>query len=188
MKNKILDTAWLIFRERGVHALSMRNIASELDLSATALYRHYSDKESLLSEMIINSIQKLFKMMSQTLSSTSAEERLLEVCLVWLEFSDTYPREYRLMFHSEYSDLNKNKSTEILKALRGLNIFMKDRIMEYLFSKDNRDQNVEFITFELLSLIKGMISEDYNRTFIHSEEDEFKNVFRKVITKYISTL
>ena len=46
-KDRILKTALNLFAQRGFDAVSMRDIAGELGITAGALYRHYAGKQDI---------------------------------------------------------------------------------------------------------------------------------------------
>src|SRR3954447_23901273 len=50
-RDRILDAAVALAREDGPDALSMRRIATELDVWPMSLYRHFRDKDELLDAL-----------------------------------------------------------------------------------------------------------------------------------------
>ncbi|MFE4662957.1 TetR/AcrR family transcriptional regulator [Streptomyces hydrogenans] len=46
----IVDAAGRVFSERGYHAASMEDVAARVDITATALYRHFPNKYALFAE------------------------------------------------------------------------------------------------------------------------------------------
>ncbi|THF87735.1 TetR/AcrR family transcriptional regulator [Deinococcus sp. KSM4-11] len=51
-REQILDSASVLFSERGYHATSMRDLAGELGMQGGSLYAHISGKEELLVEIV----------------------------------------------------------------------------------------------------------------------------------------
>lgn len=51
-REQILDSASVLFSERGYHATSMRDLAGELGMQGGSLYAHISGKEELLIEIV----------------------------------------------------------------------------------------------------------------------------------------
>jgi len=51
-REQIRDVAGRLFSERGYHATSMRDLASELGMQGGSLYAHISSKEDLLVEIV----------------------------------------------------------------------------------------------------------------------------------------
>lgn len=51
-KNRILESALLLFAQRGYEATSISDIASELGITKGALYRHFAGKRAILDEIL----------------------------------------------------------------------------------------------------------------------------------------
>ena len=49
LKNALRDAASMLIAERGVEAVSLREISQAAGVSHTAAYRHYADKQALLA-------------------------------------------------------------------------------------------------------------------------------------------
>ena len=56
-KEKILMTALQLFARDGYEAVSVRNIAEELDITKGALYRHYKNKRDIFDSIVERMIQ-----------------------------------------------------------------------------------------------------------------------------------
>lgn len=54
LRRKILDTAMLLFKQKGIKAVRMDDIATEIAISKRTLYEIYSNKEDLLFECLRN--------------------------------------------------------------------------------------------------------------------------------------
>lgn len=57
MKERILEAARKEFIEKGFSDASMRNIANEIGITATALYRHYSNKEEIFEAVVAPAVK-----------------------------------------------------------------------------------------------------------------------------------
>ena len=66
-RREILDAAAALFAARGFHGVSIEEIGAAVGVSGPALYRHFSGKESLLSEILLDISERL---------RTSAVERV----------------------------------------------------------------------------------------------------------------
>ena len=60
-KPKISEIALHLFAERGYAAVSMRQIAAKAGLQAGALYNYFPDKQTILSELLINHMENLLE-------------------------------------------------------------------------------------------------------------------------------
>ncbi|WP_344936689.1 SACE_7040 family transcriptional regulator [Sphaerisporangium flaviroseum] len=70
-RREILDAAATLFAARGFHGVSIEEIGGAVGISGPALYRHFSGKESLLAEMLLDISERL---------RTSAVERATRSC------------------------------------------------------------------------------------------------------------
>src|SRR5687767_6236861 len=58
-REAIIETATRLLRDGGVDALSMRQLAAELNVTATALYYHIGGKDELLDELFYQVLKKV---------------------------------------------------------------------------------------------------------------------------------
>lgn len=75
-REAIIETATRLLRELGVDKLSMRRVAAELDVSATALYYHVASKDELLDAIIIRLLRSAASV-GETLPWPEALEELM---------------------------------------------------------------------------------------------------------------
>jgi len=101
LRQKILDAACVLFAERGYEAVTMREIAKSIEYSATVLYKHFADKETLVRELCRQNFAVLAQRFIDAVSSGDALERFARAGLVYLDFAAESPEHYRLMFMGE---------------------------------------------------------------------------------------
>ena len=53
LRERVLIAATDLFQRHGVQGVSMRKIAERVGVTATAIYRHYEDKNELLGQIVI---------------------------------------------------------------------------------------------------------------------------------------
>lgn len=61
LRQRILDTAMTLFKKKGIKAVRMDDIATEMAISKRTLYEIYSNKEDLLYECVRNENEVLMK-------------------------------------------------------------------------------------------------------------------------------
>lgn len=79
MKERILEAARSEFIEKGFSNASMRSIAKEIGITATALYRHYSNKEEIFEAVVapaVNDWERLCDSESKRQPSIGREDGL----------------------------------------------------------------------------------------------------------------
>lgn len=98
LRQRILDAARELFATRGYEAVTMREIARRIEYSATALYKHFADKETLVRELCRHDFDALAVRLLEVAMSGDPFERFSRVGLVYLDFAARHPQHYRLMF------------------------------------------------------------------------------------------
>lgn len=102
MREQILDAARELFAERGYQAVTMREIGKRIEYSATALYGHFADKETLMNELCRRDFADFAqRFLTAVQDSPSVVESMCRAGLVYLGFAEQFPQHYRLMFMSD---------------------------------------------------------------------------------------
>ena len=95
---RILDAARRVLHRDGPDALTMRNVAGEAGITATAIYRHYADKEALLGAVIRAEYAVFLEYVTSAPPAGRPADRLLAVFERWLDFALDHPNGYALLF------------------------------------------------------------------------------------------
>ena len=138
LKQKILSTAIELFNERGVRAVKMDDISSELSISKRTLYEIYENKEELLYECVKNKYEDSEVVLAKIAKdSKTVIDILIKIYRLKVE-------ELKNVHPSFYTEMGKYK-----------------KIMAYLDdqNKNRKKQQVEFL--------KRGISEGYFRTDVN---------------------
>lgn len=75
LKEKIIQKAVEIFSSKGYHGTSMRDIAGAAECSLPTLYYHYSSKNDLFEEIVINEFKKIRDQQHQRYKSDLSAEK-----------------------------------------------------------------------------------------------------------------
>jgi len=109
MRTLIMDAARELFVTKGVEAVSMREIAKRIGYSATAIYLHFNDKESLLRAICEADFLSLASALNDILTIPDSLERMVALGQGYAKFALTYPNHYQLMFMTRHTtDQPKN--------------------------------------------------------------------------------
>ena len=73
LKQKILDTSMTLFKEKGIKAVRMDDIATAMAISKRTLYEIYSNKEDLLFECLRNENETLTRKIAEYAMSAENE-------------------------------------------------------------------------------------------------------------------
>ncbi len=97
-RGRILDAARELFVARGVDATTMRAIAERLECTAPAIYHHFTDKQSLLRELVTEDIGVLGAAFLRLGEIADPVDRLVRLGLAYVRFGLDHPEHYRLLF------------------------------------------------------------------------------------------
>ena len=81
-KTIILDATVRLFREKGFHAVGMRDIAAVAGISAATIYRYFPSRDDIIIEALIQGINDIEKLMDNILDSESITLENLAVQVV----------------------------------------------------------------------------------------------------------
>lgn len=99
-RERIVEEARDLYLTEGLAGLSMRRIAERVGVSATALYRHFEDKEALLMAVVQAGFERFTSYLMRGLAGKSPGERLALTGQGYLRFALENPSYYRIMFMS----------------------------------------------------------------------------------------
>lgn len=93
-----LRAARELLEEDGSAALSLRAVARRAGVSATAPYRHYADREALVSAVAAEGYRELAAHLSADRPAPSTPDDLAAVAVVYVRFALEHPALFRAMF------------------------------------------------------------------------------------------
>lgn len=102
LRTLIIDAARELFVAKGVEAVTMREIAKRIGYSATSIYHHFADKESLIRAICDTDFLALANSLKQLLQIQDPVARMLEFGQGYAEFALHHPNHYRMMFMTEH--------------------------------------------------------------------------------------
>lgn len=107
---QIIDVARGLFVSKGVEAVSMREIAKGIGYSATSIYAHFADKESLLRAICDMDFLALAGSLQAIMQITDPIERMVALGRGYAEFALSHPNHYQLMFMTPHNICDPEKS------------------------------------------------------------------------------
>lgn len=106
-RTRILDAARILFVERGVEATTMREVATRVGCSATAIYLYFRDKQDLFRALCATDFLALAAEMREVEQIADPLERLQRLGVAYARFALTHPNHYRLMFMTRWPRVEK---------------------------------------------------------------------------------
>ncbi|MFF6772298.1 TetR/AcrR family transcriptional regulator [Streptomyces sp. NPDC012637] len=93
-----LRAARELLEEDGSAGLSLRAVARRAGVSATAPYRHYADRDALVSAVAAEGYRELAEQLTVVRPAPSTPDDLAAVAVVYVRFALDHPALFRAMF------------------------------------------------------------------------------------------
>ena len=92
--------AWEQIERDGVSALSLKAIATEMGMTAPALYRYYDSRDALLTELILSAYRELAERVEGANDADSKDPvgRLTGIAGAFRQWGTTHPQRYLLLY------------------------------------------------------------------------------------------
>lgn len=98
LRAALVRAAMELLEESGEADLSLRAVARRAGVSAAAPYRHYADREALVSAVAAVGYQELAQQLAAAHPSPSTPEQLASVAIAYVQFALERPALFRIMF------------------------------------------------------------------------------------------
>ncbi len=119
LRTLIIDAARELFVAVGYEAVTMREVAKRIGYSATSIYLHFADKESLLRAVCDTDMLALASSLKKVTQIADSVERMNALGLGYAQFALTHPNHYRMIFMTprlpcspETSSLQQNNAEQ----------------------------------------------------------------------------
>ena len=105
LKESLVTTALEMLDREGLEAITLRELASRLGTSRSAIYRHFKGKDDLLRVVILEGFMKLDQAIAPFFDHSKMPllERFHAMGLSYIHFATTNPNLYRLLFGPDMS-------------------------------------------------------------------------------------
>lgn len=117
LRDALIKAALREAEQGGAEAISIKALARELGVSQPAPYRHFADREALLSAVTAEAFRQFTTMMREAMAKPSKRSKLSLLAQAFLDFGLRRNGIYRLMFASRTVSCAA-KGTELYEATR----------------------------------------------------------------------
>lgn len=119
MRQRLIDAALVIYRDKGLEAVSFRSLADAVGLSHTLAYRYFADKDALLTGLRLECTRRFeqFVRAREKLQGNTFA-RIRSVALAYVDFAREHADEYLLIFSTHQP--SPATYPELLAARRSL--------------------------------------------------------------------
>lgn len=103
-RRTLINAASNLLARGGPAQVTLRAVGAAADVSRTAPYRHFQDKDDLLSTVAAENLAYLKSEMQRAVAeSTTTSTPLYRACLAYIRVAWDYPNHYRLEFGGDYT-------------------------------------------------------------------------------------
>jgi AcrR family transcriptional regulator len=184
--DSILVAARELLDREGPAAVAMRPVAERVGITPMAIYRHYTDRASLLNAVANQGFQELAARVLALQLKGDVQHRLTQVGDVFLDVALRFPNLYQLMFL--VPRVGARVYPEDFKARRSPTFNPTINILEQAMSAGELrpDDPVE-VAFEVSALSHGLIMLYLGGRVGQSEKD-FRSLYQRSFRRYFDGL
>lgn len=201
IKKEILDCALNIINKEGIDNLSMRKLATKMEMSAANVYNYYRSKESIIISLDNSGFRLLYRMVKNAVNyAKSPIEKVKSLIREYIKFGTNPERvhQYNIMFNrarvSDYIGTGFEALVEYQtrKAFRILDLSFKI-ISEYinhnpkLYGKDAKILTLR-IWIELHGIVSFFNNRLFNELYFSDDFNEYAQNSRKTVEKLMEEL
>jgi AcrR family transcriptional regulator len=120
-------SAWKLIATEGAAALSLRAIARELGITAPAIYNYFSDRDALVTELIVDAFTSFGDAQHAAVEAVAPGahgERLLALGLAYREWAVQFPERFQLIFGTPIAGYTAPAHLTSPAAARGLEVLV----------------------------------------------------------------
>ncbi len=154
-KQTLLKVTRDLIDSKGIEAVSMREVGRCAGLSRTASYRHFNNKLSLLSAIVVEDFDILSSLILELENTpTPPKQFLVKVLNLYHRFAMENPEHYQLMFNTRW-DIEKFPEIETIALL----VFLKiaEYVDEALKASGSTRHTAKEATAILYAFIHGLV-------------------------------
>ncbi len=155
-KEEIIQVASRLFNEKGYKAVSMRDIATVMDIKAASLYNHIKSKQEILSDIILK-VAKEFtngmeNVVGENISAIKKVEKVIELHIdITVNHSEALAALNNDWMHLENEDLNA-----FVKMKDNYEENFRSIIKQGIDSGEIKQYHPEVILFSILSTLRTL--------------------------------
>lgn len=154
IKSRIVGAARALYFDRGPDGVTMRAVAERVGVTATALYRHFADKDALLKEVVGEGSRLLGSHLFRALEAPTPLERLRATSMAYLDFALAQPQAYRTLFEPATDD----EASPVQRQRGAVRRFLRDRVREAMDAGVIAEGDPDGAALTVWSLLHGLAS------------------------------
>jgi len=157
-RTRLLRHARDVYLEGGPAHFSLREVARRAGISAAAVYRHFDDKDDLLSAVCSEGFQIFYGYLMRALAEPTPIDRLRAAIDLYRRFAVENPRDYRVIFMTAREDSSVGTSRKAAPPTSPTFQFLVDRVRECIDVRDIAHGDAVEIAVNIWAHVHGLAS------------------------------
>ena len=175
IEDLVLASALQILEERGVEALTVRDIARHAGVAPMGIYNHFAGKLDVVDALVHQGHVQFAETLGRLVPCSPAEHRLIDSGLAYRHFAHDHPRLYQLMFMHSIPSYQPSVATAQAMA-RSIRVLIDD-IEQLQLAGDIRAGDPLAIAQEVWSIVHGYVSlELFTLNFSSTPEETYRQL------------
>ena len=194
IREKILENALDIIIDKGLDALTMRNLAQKTGMTAPNLYNYFSNKDEIYIHLIIRGFEMLYADLEKEYNRHEDKiARLRAMISAYMAFGMNKPRYYDIMFSRptpKYNDYIGTPFEKISEIEYKISMDIANLALKAAVDVLGQSVGDELLTQRLVqiwSLIHGMITLNNSQVMRYVTES-VEQVYEKIIDEFVASL
>lgn len=153
LRKTLLETCCAHIASQGTEGLSLRALAREAGVSATAPYRHFDSRHALLAALATEGFQELAACMEAVVLDDPVQA-LFDCSLAYVRYATAQPVKYHLMFGDVIGDFSNYEA--LIGAAQDCYRHLERVVQAGLDAGDLRSDDVDELCGTVWALVHGL--------------------------------
>lgn len=155
-KNEIVTVAARLFKEKGYSAVTMRDLAQEIDIKAASLYNHIKSKQEILA-LIVISIAEEYTGTIRTIAESESDtvSKLRQVIQLHIDITVRNP-DALASLNNDWMHLPESELAYFLQMREQYEEIFRGIVKTGIANGDIRNLNPEVLIFSMLSTLRTL--------------------------------
>lgn len=188
MKDEILHCARDTYLEQGYSGFSMRKVAQCAGISATAIYRHFSDKEALLFNVLLQGFRVFASYLMRCETETTPLERLIRSSREYMNFALQHSAYYEIMFmNTDNMTGLKSLNQKGVEEMQSTYLYHYQLVENCQFKNQSTGKSLDQLVAAIWAFSHGLVSL-YLAGQLPLEKKEFISLYETQMKNYLTHL
>ena len=182
-KPKISEIALHLFAERGYAAVSMRQIAFKVGLQVGALYNYFPDKQTILSELLINHMENLLQTWLRQILPEKPDKLLEFFVDFHIEYHLNRPEEVFIAY-MELRNLTPENFKKIEKLRNKYELILNKILSDGVTKNFFLCEETKIASLAIIGMLKEVNT--WYKTDGRISVPEIKNIYQQIVLKAVT--